>query len=465
MDTFTINIREAEQILLNTENQFLDFKSKRISGKKIQETVVAMANADGGEIFVGIEDPNVKIENSLEHWIGFKNYEEANPLIRTISQDIKPQPLVEFEYYQIDSLKEKGLVLKISIEKSQDVHLTSSHEAFLRKNAQNLSIIGDHLVDLKLSKGVTSYEDQVISGYSSEELKSEPELIKFLKIYSPKTEPLQYLKKQRLVKLDSNENNTIVAGILLYAENPSVIIPKKCAIKISRYETREIEPQREHLKEQSTIEGSINYQIDESVVSIQKIIESMKILRENKLESVKYPIEAIKEILVNAVIHRDYNVSDDILVTIYDNRIEVKSPGRLPGHITKDNILDERFARNAKIVRLLNKYPNAPNKDIGEGLNTAFQKMKEMRLKAPIIDQTDFAVIVTLPHEPLASPEDLVLEYLKDHSEITNTIGRKLSGISSENTMKRVFYRLRDREIIEKVPDKKGGNSAWRLKG
>lgn len=80
------------------------------------------------------------------------------------------------------------------------------------------------------------------------------------------------------------------------------------------------------------------------------------------LKTLNYPPEAIWEILVNAVIHRDYSISDNIQIQIYNNRIEILSPGKLPGYITVDNILDARFSRNPKIVRTLNRYKNAPNK-------------------------------------------------------------------------------------------------------
>ena len=67
-------------------------------------------------------------------------------------------------------------------------------------------------------------------------------------------------------------------------------------------------------------------------------------------------------------------------------------------------------------------------------------------------------------HERLASPEDMVREYLENHEEITNSIGRTLTGIKSENAMKRVFWKLRDQGLIEMIPGRKGKKSAWRKK-
>ena len=83
----------------------------------------------------------------------------------------------------------------------------------------------------------------------------------------------------------------------------------------------------------------------------------------------------------------------------------------LPGHVTTKNILSEQFARNGSIVRLINKFPNPPNKDVGEGLNTAFNEVKQLRLKQPEIIEKENSVMVVIKHEPLASPEEMVMEY------------------------------------------------------
>src|SRR5262249_12348264 len=154
------------------------------------------------------------------------------------------------------------------------------------------------------------------------------------------------------------------------------------------------------------------------------------------LEAISYPEEALHEIVTNAVLHRDYSIAADVQIRIFDDRIEIESPGKFPGHVTVKNVLDEQFARNPKIVRLVNKFPNAPNKDVGEGLNTAFEAMEKLRLKQPIIEERDNSVVVILRHEPLASPEQLVREYLQVHDEITNLTARDLTGIRSENSMK-----------------------------
>jgi ATP-dependent DNA helicase RecG len=191
-------------------------------------------------------------------------------------------------------------------------------------------------------------------------------------------------------------------------------------------------------------------------------MSSIQIWTVEGLRNVSYPPEAIWEIITNAVIHRDYSISDNILINVYNNRIEVISPGKLPGYVTPKNILEARFSRNPRIVRTLNRYRDPPNKDMGEGLNTAFQKMKEWKLRDPEITEEGDSVKVVIPHTPLASPEEAVMKFLESNVTIRNSQARELTGIRSENMMKSVFYKLRDAGMVERVPGLEGSSSAWR---
>jgi ATP-dependent DNA helicase RecG len=250
---------------------------------------------------------------------------------------------------------------------------------------------------------------------------------------------------------------------LLFHPAPSAVIPRKCAIKITRYETKDEDPERDHLAEQVTIEGPSYQLIHETVRRVTDIMSSIEVWSTEGLKKLEYPPEAIWETVVNAVIHRDYSISDDIQILIFDNRIEILSPGKLPGYVSIENILDARFSRNAKMVRTLNRYKDPPNKDLGEGLNTTFQKMKEFGLKSPTIREEGNYLKVVLPHLPLAAPTVAIMEFLKSHEQITNRHARDITGIKSENLVKIEFYKLRDEGHIERVPGLAGPKSAWRL--
>lgn len=195
---------------------------------------------------------------------------------------------------------------------------------------------------------------------------------------------------------------------------------------------------------------------------VVEIVERIPVMRDSGFEAIVYPNNAIHEIITNSVIHRDYSSNDDIHIRIFNNRIEIYSPGRLPGHISTQNILDERLARNQKMVRLLNKFPNPPNKDVGEGLNTAFEAMRALQLKDPDVEETASGVLVTLRHEKLATPEQKIADYLRHHDEINNTQAREITFIGSENTVKRVFQKMMKAGIIERIPDRTQRNTAYR---
>jgi ATP-dependent DNA helicase RecG len=454
-----ISESEALEILDRREGHFWDDKSAKSKGATLQKVACAFANADGGEFAVGIEDRKSGL-TGFDRWDGFSTEEQGNHIHMTVVKDIRPGVPYTLDWLEIEGQPERGLLAFVTIQKSDSVHETAMGETRQRRGAINLNLNPKEITDLSLSKGTSSYEDQMLAKLSSEELAAERELLSFLESYSPSTEPGDFIHKQRL---DNGQGQASVAGAVLYAENPSALVPKKCAIKIARYQTNDDKPKREHLDGTPlTVEGPAYTLIEQALQIATKIIESVSSVEaDGTLTRVSYPPEALKEIVVNAVIHRDYNISDDIHIWIFDNRVEVRSPGVLPGHMTIENLLTERAARNRTITRLLNLYPDAPNKDIGEGLNTVVAKMKEAKLKEPTFVTTGNTFVVTLGHAPLARPHELVMDYLDSNPEITNRIARELTGITSENSMKDVFKQLQKGGRLEKVPDKHGNKAAW----
>ena len=93
-----------------------------------------------------------------------------------------------------------------------------------------------------------------------------------------------------------------------------------------------------------------------------------------------------------------------------------------------------------------------------------FDAMRKLRLRDPLIQEGQSSVTVVIPHQRLASPEDLVMEFLRKNPEITNRQARELCGVKSENSMKGIFKRLEARGSIEQVPDRTRFKAAWRQK-
>ncbi len=320
-----------------------------------------------------------------------------------------------------------------------------------------ISIIFCHIRER--NKGITSFENEPVTVELAKVCNSTT-AIKFILDVVPTSEPEPWLRKQELIK----DDKPTVSGIVLFADLPQAILPKRSGIKIYRYKTSDAEGTRDTLVgDPISVEGCAYDIIKQTAEITREIISKIQVLGTKGLEPVTYPKETLHEVITNAVLHRDYAIADDVHVRIFDNRVEVESPGRLPAHITPKNILKERFARNGNLVRIINKFPDPPNKDVGEGLNTAFEAMRNLRLKEPVVVEQENSVVVQIKHERLASAEDIVMEYLDnpDNKMITNRVARGLTGIRSENSMKNVLLRLRDRGLIRQVPGKSGFSSAW----
>ncbi len=269
-----------------------------------------------------------------------------------------------------------------------------------------------------------------------------------------------WLRKQLLIR----EDKPTVTALLLFADEPQVALPKQSGIKIYRYATTEEQGSRAALQgDPITVEGSAYDVTREAVRTTVDLVQGIRVLGPNGLEPISYPEVTLHEIITNAVLHRDYSLADDIHVRIFDNRVEIESPGGLPAHLTPENILTERFARNGHLVRWINKFPDPPNKDVGEGMNTAFEAMRSLKLQPPEVSSQATSVLVRIRHQRLASPEQMVLEYLANNAEITNGIVRQLTGIGSENTVKRVFQRMIKAGEIEAIPGRSLRDAAYRI--
>lgn len=443
-------------LLAIEEGYFVDLKAVDIKPAKLTQFVSAFANASGGEIYIGIDELDRETEKT-RRWRGFADPEAANGHIQPLEQMRPLGGHYRASFLECDGLA--GLVLKLEIPKSRDVICASDGVPYVRRNAQKVPVnTPEGLERLRLDKGIISFEDERLN-VPEARITNSRTILGFLLEVIPTAEPDAWLRKQELVV----DGKPTVAGSLLFDDEPQAVLPKRSAIKIYRYMTKAEEGSRETLVDDPlTVEGCIYDLIYAAVAKTKNAVESAKRMTAKGLEAVTYPHETLHEIIANAVLHRDYSIPSDIHIRVFDNRIEVQSPGRLPGHVTANNILHEQAARNPKVVRLINKFRNPPNKDVGEGLNTAFNAMKAMRLRPPEITETDTATIVYIRHAALASPEQAVMEYLATHESITNGIARELTGIASENNMKRVFYALRDSKQIEPVPGKRGASSAWR---
>lgn len=154
----TITKENLQKLFAIQEDHYNDFKAKEISGKKFSKAVSAFANADNGDIYIGIrEEPITKIK----HWEGFASIEEANAFIQVLDSI----PNID-GYYDIDFLLYPPYgtyVMKVSVFKTQAIVKTTDDKIYIRKGAQSLPVdTAEKLRRLELDKGITSYENEPV---------------------------------------------------------------------------------------------------------------------------------------------------------------------------------------------------------------------------------------------------------------------------------------------------------------
>lgn len=459
MEVTLISTKEEKKLKDLNEDHFNDVKSKRITPAKLQETFVAFANSDGGDLYIGIEDQS----ESGERIIGFNNQEEANALISTLLEETTPS----VENVQVEFLQtaKKGMILHFSIPKSPKVHYTAAGDCFIRVNANKRKIKGQRITELGYSKGAEPYEKKIAEDAELEDFVTSEALKSYMVRVETQQNPEVFLRKQHLLTKKGTERLPNVGCVLLFDNDAQATLNTRSAVKVYRLRTTEKDYKREQLAEMPvTISGTVEDIIQKTIKQVRKYIDGASFQDGDKLVKLQYPSEALKEILVNAVIHRDYSLNDDIHVKIFDNRIEIQSPGKLPGYMTVDNLYTERFSRNPNLVRMLHNLPNPVNHDIGEGLDTAKNELKRAGLVDPTFEETNNAFIVTIKHKKIASIEDVILKYFDDNpgAVITNKLVRQLSGEDDMQKVKKALQKLRTMGKIDlQKSAKKGRISAF----
>ena len=178
-----------------------------------------------------------------------------------------------------------------------------------------------------------------------------------------------------------------------------------------------------------------------------------------------YPERVVKEAIVNAVVHRDYRLNRDIFIRVFDDRIEIESPGAFPGNITAANIgKTGSKARNALIALNLREFDEAPNIDAGEGVKMMFAEMAAAKLYPPQyaqnLDAAVESVTVTLLNLERPSVWDEVSAWIDAHGSIANAELCKLAGVDTLKASK-MLVTWRDQGLLMALPDRAKRNMAY----
>lgn len=177
------------------------------------------------------------------------------------------------------------------------------------------------------------------------------------------------------------------------------------------------------------------------------------------------PERAIKEAITNAVIHRDYHIKRDIEISIFEDRVEILSPGLFPYNITKTNIGYVRADgyRNDLVVKHLREFPEQPNLDRNEGVQAMRNEMRAQNLYDPIYftyPMYEDSVKVVLLNEKQQSEWEKVKEFLVENRYINNAKAREITNVTQIHEMSRLLKRWVTQGLLLKI-EPEGGSSKF----
>lgn len=444
-----------EKILTNEEGQ--TFECKRVLKKPsdVLSTICAFANADGGLLVYGVADR--KQSSGRERLTGVsESPAHCDELLKIISANFVP-PLPQVDPLYLDIVNAKGQqdkILLIFIPSSKSVHSLSSGETFFRRGSQNNRLTHEQAMRLQYEKGSITFESELAEKVSFKML-DQAAVEEFIRHNnSEENDFFRFFLNNGLA--EEKEGKIILnnAAGLLFADNPSIALKRKCGITITHYfGTKRVASANPNFRRPPfTIEGPLLRQIEEAYKYVSENALPMK-LEGATFKRLKIPEFVVQEAITNAVIHRDYSIQDNIHVRIFDDRIEVESPGWFPGFVTPETILDGRFARNSIIERTLKKMPSPPNLDIGEGVDRMFREMHKKNLYYPLYlprDYTPHSVCVILFNEEKVSYWDMVDKYLAENPSISNKQFCEISGLDTLKASE-FLKKWTKQQLLEKI--------------
>jgi len=224
------------------------------------------------------------------------------------------------------------------------------------------------------------------------------------------------------------------AAVLLFAEHPAGQLDSKCSIRLFQYKGDQIEhgPSTNLARPPITVDGPLILQIQRATASLVSALATGVRVGPLGFEIAQaYPVRVLTEAITNAVLHRDYRAPGDIHIRVFDNRVEVESPGVFPGPVTAGNIATGgSHPRNRGLIDHLREFPSPPNLDAGEGVRMMVQTMARADLYPPVyLSQPDLqreAVVVTMWNLARPTVWDQVAAHLKRHRTIGNAEVRVL---------------------------------------
>jgi ATP-dependent DNA helicase RecG len=381
----------APTLLAAHEDQWFDRKSARVKARALADTFIGFANADGGMVVIGLSGGRVEGTDRL----GGARNDLIQASIDFCVPPVRATPRLiacETDDGRLDHL------LVFEIRPSEGVvHANAKDEVYLRVGDENRRLTFAQRQELTFDRGPGSYESRPLAGVDAAEL--DEELVESYVKAVGASDGRRLLQARSLLDDDGTPN---VAGWLLFASHPQSRLPE-AFVRVLRYRGSERGAgARQGLLFDVRCEGPIPRALRNARAQIQALQPTRRALgRGGRFEDVPLvPEDAWLEGVVNAVVHRSYSLAGDhIRVDIFDDRIEIASPGRFPGIVDLTDLESApRFARNPRIARVCADLKFG--QELGEGIRRIYEEMRLAGLDDPVYAQTAASVRLVLSGEP-----------------------------------------------------------------
>ena len=441
----------TERLLAEPEGQWFDRKSARIAARELARSLVAMANAEGGLIAIGLRDGACE---------GVDSHQQAQNAWRQAGLDYT-EPAVHFRATLVECVNAAGAadhLFLVTVQPGAGVHATTADEVYLRVGDENRKLTFERRLQLRYDRGDTTFELTPARTFGAVALDQDRSAEYADRIGHP--DPQRLLHARGLV---SERGELLTAGQLLFGTDVQRGYPQ-AYVRVLRFSgTDQRWGAEQNLVRDVRCDGPLPQQVDRAQDVVREVIPQRRALGpDGRFDWFGIVPEVVwQEALVNAVVHRAYsNFGDHIRIAVFDDRIEVSSPGRFPGVSSPLDLSDltkvHRFARNPRIARVMAEM--AYGQELGEGLRRMVAEMQSIGRRPPSLRESSQGVEMTLwgaaiapDHAAAMAPlAQQLRSYIERAGQLRTGELVQLSGVSAP-TVRKYLYGLQAAHLVRRV--------------
>ena len=438
-----------EEIQARKECQTFDCKSIQIDPKALAIPIVAMANADGGVLAIGVSDKTRRIEGIDG------NEERLNELLRVPFDFCNPSVKVRCEYLPCtDYSGKENRILLMHIPASGQLHTNQADDCFMRVGDKSKRLNFDERMQLLYDKGERYYEDKDVYGATIDDI--DMDLVNdYMGVIGYGKSGMEYLRENNDFVTEADGQQKIsTACILLFGKNPQRFFPR-ARTRFIRYEGKEEKVGRDmNVIKDVTFEGAILQQVRSTISYLETQVSEHSFLGEHGVFVTRrnYSKYAIQEMVVNSCCHRAYNIKGtEIQIKMFDDRLVFETPGDLPGLVRPDNIRHTHFSRNPKIAQYLKAYKYV--KEFGEGIDRICSELETKGCAIPSFHVDAFILKATLMAEWTSEKEFDRSSTVQVPSKNDDTINHQVNITKLSDRQRRIYETIKNGTINGTIND------------